>query len=128
MKRHLVLSSGQMITTFLSRNHQFNRYLPYLPETRNKFDADDVRETVNNDLPMYVHTITATSDYKCYNKNKSDAEVCVYFDCLLVISALAQGKKLESKSASKKQVTYAGKKNSFKHELFSQKKTKWFQW
>jgi hypothetical protein len=116
-----------MITTFLSRIQQFNRYLPYLTGTRNKFDADDVVEMVNNALPMYVHTIVATSDHKWYDKNKSDSEVCVYFDCLLVISALARGKKLESKSAYKKQITYMCKKNSLKHELFSQNKTKFFQ-
>jgi hypothetical protein len=113
MKRHLGLPSGQMTTTFLSRIQQFNRYLPYLPWTGNKFDADDVREMVYNALPMYVRTIITTSDYKWYNKNISDAEVFAYFDRLLVISALAQGKKQEPKSASKKQVTYIGKKNSF---------------
>jgi hypothetical protein len=98
----------------------------------NKFDADDVREMVYNVLPTYVHTIIATSDYKWYNKNKSDAEVCAYFDHLLVISALARGKNQEPKSASKKQITYTGKKNSFnkkslKHELSSQNKTKCVQ-
>jgi hypothetical protein len=64
-------------------------------------------------LRTYVHTIIATSDYKWYDKNKSDAKVCAYFDCLLVISAQAQGKKQEPKSASKEQITYTGKKNSF---------------
>jgi hypothetical protein len=49
-----------------------------------------------------------------------------------VISALAQGKKQEPKSASKKQVTYTGKKNSFskksfKHESSSHNKTKCIQ-
>jgi hypothetical protein len=67
-----------------------------------------------------------------YDKNKSDAKVCTYFDRLLVISALAQGKKREPKSASKKQITYTGKKNSFnkksfKHKLYSQNKTKCVQ-
>jgi hypothetical protein len=63
MKRHLGLLSGQMTTTLLSRIQQFNRYLPYLPEMGNsKFDADDVREMVDNVLPRYVHTIIATSD------------------------------------------------------------------
>jgi hypothetical protein len=36
MKRHLGLPSGQMITILLSTIQQFNRYLPYLPRTRNK--------------------------------------------------------------------------------------------
>jgi hypothetical protein len=84
------LPSGQMTTTLLSRMQQFNRYLPYLPGTGNKFEADQVREMVCNALPTYVHSIIATSDYKWYNKNKSDAKVCTYFDHLLVISALAQ--------------------------------------
>jgi uncharacterized ubiquitin-like protein YukD len=113
MKRHLGLPSVQITTTLLSRIQQFNRYLPYLPGMGNKFDADDVRDMVYNPLPTYVHTIITTSDYKWYNKYKLDAKVCAYFDCLLVISALAQGKKRELKSASKKQVTYTGKKNSF---------------
>jgi hypothetical protein len=129
MKRHLGLPSGQMAITLLSRIQKFNRYLPYLPGMGNKFDTDDVREMVYNALPTYVHTIIATSDFKWYNKNKSDAKACAYFDFLLVISALAQGKKREPKSASKKQVTYSGKKNScnkksFKHELSPQNKTK----
>jgi uncharacterized ubiquitin-like protein YukD len=83
----------------------------------NKFDADDVRDMVYNPLPTYVHTIITTSDYKWYNKYKLDAKVCAYFDCLLVISALAQGKKRELKSASKKQVTYTDKKNSFDKKI-----------
>jgi hypothetical protein len=110
MKWHLGLPSGQMTTTLLSRIQQFNRYLPYLPGTGNKFDIDDVRKMVYNALSTYVHTINATSDYKWHNKNKLDAKVCANFDCLLVISALAQGKKREPKSASKKKVTYTGKK------------------
>jgi hypothetical protein len=57
MKRHLRLPSGQTTTTLLSRIQKFNRYLPYLPGTGNKFDTDDVRETVYDALPMYVHTI-----------------------------------------------------------------------
>jgi hypothetical protein len=80
MKRHLGLPSGQMTTTLLSRIQQFNRYLPYIPGTGNKFDADEVREIVYNSLPTYVHTIIATSDYKWYNKNKSDAKVCIGMD------------------------------------------------
>jgi hypothetical protein len=97
----------------------------------NKFDADDIREMVYNALPTYVHTIIATLNYKWYEKNKLDAEVCTYFEHLLVISALAQGKKWETKS-SKKQITYTGKKNSFnkksfKHESSSQNKTKCVQ-
>jgi hypothetical protein len=113
MKRHLRLPSKQMTTTLLSRIQRFNRYLPYSSGTGKKIDADDVREMVYNALPIYVHTIIETSDYKCYNKNKWDAKVCAYFDCLLVISALAQGEKRKPKSVSKKQVTYTGKKNSF---------------
>jgi hypothetical protein len=58
------LPIGQMATTLLSRIQQFNRYLAYLPGTGNKFDADNVREMVYNALPMYVHTLIATSDYK----------------------------------------------------------------
>jgi hypothetical protein len=69
---------------------------------------------VYNALPTYVHTILATSEYKWYDKNKLDAEVCAYFGYLLVISALSCGKKRQPKSTSKKQVTYTGKKNSFK--------------
>jgi hypothetical protein len=93
MKRHLGLPNEQMITTLLSRIQQFSRYLPYLPGTGNKFDADDVREIVCNALPTYVDTIIATSDYKWYDKKKSDAKVCTNFDHLLVISALVQDKK-----------------------------------
>jgi hypothetical protein len=89
MKRHhMSLPSGQMTTTVLSRIQQLNRYLSYLLGTGKKFDVDDVREMVYNDLPTYVHTMIATSDYKWYNKNKLDAKVYAYFDCLLVISAL----------------------------------------
>jgi hypothetical protein len=61
-------------------------------------------------MSTYVHTMIATSDYKWYNKNKLDAKICAYFYCLLVISALAQGKKREPESASKKQVTDTSKK------------------
>jgi hypothetical protein len=89
MKRHLGLPSGQMTTTLLIRIQQFNRYLPYLPGIGNKFDSDDIREMVYNALPTYIHTIIATSDFNWYNENKSDAKVCAYFDCLLMISALA---------------------------------------
>jgi uncharacterized ubiquitin-like protein YukD len=118
MKRHLGLPSGQMTTTILSRIQQFNRYIPYLPWTDNKFDADEVIEKIYNVLSTYAHAIMATYDYKRYSKNKLDARFCAYFDCLLVISVLAQGKKREPMSASKKQVTYTGKKNSFnKHHL-----------
>jgi hypothetical protein len=132
MKRHLGLPTGQMTTTLLGRIQQYDMYLPYLPGTGNKFDADDVREMVYNALSTYVHTMILTLDYKWYDKNKSDAEVCAYFDCLLVISTLAQGKKWVPKSASKKQITYTGKKNSFnkksfKLELSSQNNTKCVQ-
>jgi hypothetical protein len=77
MKRHLG------VTTLLSRIQQFNRYLQYLPGTGNKFDSDDIREMEYNSLPNYVHTILATTDYKWDDENKSDAEVCAYFDRLL---------------------------------------------
>jgi hypothetical protein len=78
-----------------------------------------------------LHTIIATSDYKRYDKSKLDAEVYTYLN-LLVISAMVQGEKREPKSASKKQVTYTGKKNSFnkksfKHESSFQNKTKGFR-
>jgi hydroxylamine reductase (hybrid-cluster protein) len=122
MIRHLGLPSGYMTTTLLVRIQQFNRYLPYSPYlsgTGNNFDADDVREMVCNALPMYIHTIIATSNHKWYDKNKSDAKVCAYFDCLLVISALMQGEKRELKSTSKKQVTYTSKKNSFNKNLLN---------
>jgi hypothetical protein len=112
-RRHLEVPSGQMTTTLLCRIQQFNGYLPYLPGTGIKFDANDIREIVCNALPTYVHTMIATSDYKWYNKNKLDAEACTYFNHLLVISALAQGEKRDPKSAAKKQVIYTGKKNSF---------------
>jgi hypothetical protein len=72
---------------------------------------------VYNTLPTYVHTIILTLDYNFYNENKLNAKACAYFDCLLVISAMVQGKKWESKSASKKQVTYTGKKNLIKNHL-----------
>jgi hypothetical protein len=65
---------------------------------------------VYNALPNYVNNIIATSDYKWYKENKSDAKVCAYFDCLLVISALAQGEKRKHKAASKKQGIYTSKK------------------
>jgi hypothetical protein len=64
MKRNLGLPIGQMITILLSRIQQLNRYLPNLPGTGNKFDADDIREMVYNALPTYVHIMIATSDYK----------------------------------------------------------------
>jgi hypothetical protein len=64
MKRHLGLPSRQITTTLLSRIQQFNGFLPYLPGTGNKFDADDVREIVYNALSTYVHTIIVTSYYK----------------------------------------------------------------
>jgi hypothetical protein len=78
-------------------------------------------------LPTYIHTIITTFDYKWHNKNKLDAKVWVYFDRLLIISALEQGKKRESKSASEKQYTYTGKKVSFKHKTSLQNKTKYIQ-
>jgi hypothetical protein len=121
MKRHLGIPSGQMTITLLSRIQQFNRYLPYLPGAGNKFDADDVREMVYNALLTFVHTIIATSDYKWYDENRSDAKVFAYIDCLLVISALAQGKKWESNYTSKKQVTYTSKKNTFNKKSFKRK-------
>jgi hypothetical protein len=64
MKRHLGFPSEQITTTLLRRIQKFNRYLPYLPGTGNKFDADDIREMVYNALSTFVHTIIATSDYK----------------------------------------------------------------
>jgi hypothetical protein len=132
MKRHLGLPSGQMTTTLLSRTQQFNQYLPYLPGTGNKFDADDIREMVYNALPTYVHTIIATSDYKWYNKNKLNAEVCAYFDCLLVISALARKARNGNLSPPlrNKLLTPVRKIRlikSFKHESSSQNKTKCVQ-
>jgi hypothetical protein len=77
-----------MATALLSRIQQFNRYLPYLPGMGNEFDVNDVRELVYNALPTYLHTVIVTSDYNCYDKEWV-AEVCIYFDCLLVISILA---------------------------------------
>jgi hypothetical protein len=62
--RHLVLPRGKIATIPLSRIQQFNRYLPYLPGTGNKFDADDAREMVFNSLSIYAYTIIAISDYK----------------------------------------------------------------
>jgi hypothetical protein len=112
IKRHMGHPSWQMTTTILTMIQQFNRYLPYLPGMENQFDADDVRKMVYNSLPKYIRTIITTSDYKCFKESKSDAEVCAYFDCLLVINALAQGKKRKSKFASKKQVTFSSKKKS----------------
>jgi hypothetical protein len=128
MKRHLGLPSGKMTTTLLIRIQQLNTCLPYLLGTGIKFDTDDVREMVFNYLFTYVHTINAISENKWYDKYKSDVEVCAYFDCLILINSLAQGEKRESKSASKKQVTYFGKKSSFekksfKHRSSSQNKT-----
>jgi hypothetical protein len=113
LKRHLGLPSGQMTTTLQNRIQQFNRNSPYLLGMGNKFDAGDIREMVCNALPTYVHTMIAISNYKWCNKNKLDAKVCNYFECLLVISALAQQEKREPKSASKKQVICTSKKNSF---------------
>jgi hypothetical protein len=106
MKRHLGLPSGHMTTTLLSRIQQFNRYLKYLPGTGNKFDSDDIREMVYNSLPNYVHTIIATTDYKWDDENKSDAEVCAYFDRLLMISALARDDKKAHKPPPNKNINY----------------------
>ena len=118
-----------MTTTLLSRIQQFNRYLQYLPGTGNKFDSDDIREMVYNSLPNYVHTIIATTDYKWDDENKSDAEVCAYFDRLLVISALARDNKKAHKPPPNKKINYTGKKHSFrknipKHKSSSQGKAK----
>jgi hypothetical protein len=79
MNRHLGLPREQTATAFLSRIQQFNRYVPNLPGRGNKFDTDDVREMVYNALLTYLHPIFMLSDYKLYNKSKSDAEVCAYF-------------------------------------------------
>jgi hypothetical protein len=49
---------------------------------------------------------------------KSYAKACAYFNHLLAISALAQGKKQEPKSASRQQVTYTGKRNSISKKPF----------
>jgi Reverse transcriptase (RNA-dependent DNA polymerase) len=118
MKRHLGLPGGHTTTTLLSRIQQFNRYLQYLPGTGNKFDSDDIREMVYNSLPNYIHTIISTTDYKWDEENKSDAEVCSYFDRLLVISALARGDEKSNKPPSNKPNTYTSKKNSFKKHSF----------
>jgi hypothetical protein len=64
----------------------------------------------SNSLPNYVHTIIATTDYKWDDKNKSDVEVCAYFDRLLVISALVRDNKKADKPPPH---NYTGKKNSF---------------
>jgi hypothetical protein len=104
MKRHLGLPSGHMTTTLLSRIQQFNCYLQYLPGTGNKFNPDDIREMIYNSLPNYIHTIIATTDYKWDDKSKSNAEVCAYFDCLLVISALARDDKKAHKLTPNKKL------------------------
>jgi hypothetical protein len=85
---------------------------------------------VYNALTTYVHTIIATSDYN-RKKNKSDPEVCAYFNCLFVISSLVQGKTRQPEFTSKKQITYTGKKNSFekiiKHKTSPRNKVKFIQ-
>jgi hypothetical protein len=80
----------------------------------NKFDSDDIREMVYNSLPNYINTIISTNDYKWDEENKSDVEVCSYFDRLLVISALTSGGKKSNKPPHNKNNTYTGKKNSFR--------------
>jgi hypothetical protein len=54
VKRHLGHPSGQM--TKFSKVGSNNLIDTYLPETGNKFDADDVREMFYNAIPMYVCT------------------------------------------------------------------------
>ena len=109
--------SNIMTTALLSRIQQFNRYLQYLLGTGNKFDSDDIREMVYNSLPNYVHDIIATSAYQWDDEYISDAEVCAYFDNLLMISRLARGDKGELKPPSNKKITYTGKKNSFHKKI-----------
>jgi len=104
MKRNLGLPTDQLTTTLLARIRQFNRYLPYLPGTGNKFDPDDIREMLYNSLPTYIHTIIATSDYKWYDGEKTDTEVCSYFDRLLVIGSMARGE-IKKPAQQKQDVT-----------------------
>jgi hypothetical protein len=68
------------------------------------FDSDDIREMVYNSLPNYVHTIIVTADYRWDNDSKLDAEVCAYFDNLLMISRLARRDKDKTKPPSKKKL------------------------
>jgi hypothetical protein len=56
-------------------------------------DLDDNQEMAYNVLPMYRYTIIERSDYKWDDKNKLFVDVCAYFDCLFVISALVWGNK-----------------------------------
>ena len=57
----------------------------------NRFDSDDIREMVYNSLPKYFQTINAASPYQWDDNDKLDAEICNYFDNLLMISRLAWG-------------------------------------
>jgi len=122
MKHNLGLPTDQLTTTLLARIRQFNRYLPYLPGTGNKFDPGDIREMLYNSLPTYIHTIIATSDYKWYDGEKTDTEVCSYFDCLLVIDSMARGE-INKPEQRKQDVTKFSFKNS-KNKFKADKKTK----
>jgi hypothetical protein len=93
MKHNVGLPSNQLTLALLSQLQQFNRYLPYLPGVRNKFDPDVIREMLYNALPAYVHTIIATANYKWFDDTGNKSEVNSYFDRLLVISSVARGKK-----------------------------------
>jgi hypothetical protein len=77
-----------MTITLLSRFQQFNKHLSYLPGTGYKFDTS---KTFYDAIPTYAHTISAISNYKWYDENKSGAEVCAYFGCLLVINDMTWG-------------------------------------
>ena len=76
---------------------------------------------VYNSLPIYIHTIIATSAYQWDNDNKSDTEVCAYFDNLLMISRLSHSDKGNLKPPAIKKITYNSKKNSFNKKFTKRK-------
>jgi hypothetical protein len=124
MKRKVGLPSNQLTLALLSRLQQFNRYLPYLPGVRNKFDPNDIREMLYNALPTYVHTEIATADYKWFNNTETTIEVSSYFNRLLVIGSMARGEKpkpahqsvARKRNDSKKIISETHKKGNMGHE------------
>jgi hypothetical protein len=73
-----------------------------------------------NALPVYIHTILATADYKLFDDTKTDSEVSSHFDRLLVISLMARGEKpkpvhqsVPRKQQDRKKFKFNKNKNKF---------------
>jgi hypothetical protein len=59
----------------LNRIEELNRFLPFLPGNRLKFESDDIREMLYKALLPYEQNIVSTSNYKWEDTRKSDIQV-----------------------------------------------------